>query len=209
MTCPERRVRITPTNKAIATIVAPDRESNETTMSKTKLLNGLPHDLVHSFFSTLRYWEKGYMSDWIVNACKDLKTDKIEIDILNKKIEPYEIEIEPIMCNLKELDKIIVKALNHAGFENNFLTKACFEIVILENRFIKCHTLVIGENGKTLQSHDYYEKSYEEFKALNLNLLDKFLNWKNKWYFRLKYKLLGRYAFRKLKFTKRLENMMN
>jgi hypothetical protein len=178
-------------------------------MAKPRLLNGLPHNLVHSFFSTLRYWEKGYMSDWIVNAALEIKTNRITIDILNKHIEPKEIEIKPIMYHLNDLDEIIRKVTNHAGFSESYVIQAMFEIEILENRYIKCISIVIGENGKTFKSKEYFEKSFEEFKAVKLNFLDKFLNWTEKRYFRIKFLILGRYTFRKLKYTKRLENMMN
>ena len=62
-------------------------------MARRKLLNGLPNDLVDSFFSTLRYWEKGYMSDWFVNSSIDLNVKKVHIDILNKQITPKELEL--------------------------------------------------------------------------------------------------------------------
>jgi len=183
--------------------------SIETKMAKPRLLNGLPHNLLHSFFSTLRYWEKGYMSDWIVNAALEIKTNRITIDILNKHIEPKEIEIKPIMYHLSDLDGIIRKVTNHAGFNENYIKQAIFEIEILENRYIKCIAIVIGENGKIFKSKEYFEKSFEEFKAVNLNITDKSLNWLKKRYFRIKFLIFGRYTFRKLKYTKRLENMMN
>ena len=178
-------------------------------MAKPRLLNGLPHNLLHSFFSTLRHWEKGYMSDWIVNAALEIKTNRITIDILNKHIEPKEIEIKPIMYHLSDLDGIIRKVTNHAGFNENYIKQAIFEIEILENRYIKCIAIVIGENGKIFKSKEYFEKSFEEFKAVNLNITDKSLNWLKKRYFRIKFLIFGRYTFRKLKYTKRLENMMN
>lgn len=177
-------------------------------MAKPRLINGLPHDLVQSFFSTLRYWEKGYMSDWIVNAAIGLKINKIKIDIINKTINPSEIEIRPILYNINELEKIIDKAVLHAGLTRDFIKQADFEIDIFDNRWLKCKTTVIAENGKIFQTKDYVEQSYENFKAINLTGFDRFGNWINRKYLRIRYKLLGRFLNRKLRYTKRLEKMM-
>ena len=178
-------------------------------MAKIKLLNGLPNNLVQSFFSTTRYWDKGYMSDWIVNAGIETKTNRITIDILNKRVEPKVIEIKPILYNLNTLGEIIIKATSHAGFSETHIKQATFEIEILDNRLIKCFAIVVCENGKTLKSKEYHEKSYEVFKAVNLTVLDKLQKWIMKRYYRIKFFVLGRYAFRQKKYTKRLENKMN
>lgn len=177
-------------------------------MAKPKALNGLPHDLVQSFFSTLRYWEKGYMSDWIVNAAIGLKINKINIDIINKTINPSEFAIRPLLFNINELERIIDKAVLHAGLTRDFIKHAEFEIDILDNRCLKCKTTVIAENGKTYQTKDYIEQSYESFKAVNLTGFDRLGNWFTKKYLQIRYKLFGRFLNRKLRFTKRLENMM-
>lgn len=177
-------------------------------MSKPRLINGLPHDLVQSFFSTLRYWEKGYMSDWIVNAAVDLKINKIRIDIIKKVIDPKEIEIKPILYNIGELDQIIDKVVLHAGLTRDFIKQAYFDIDILENRYLKCQTIVIAENGKKYQTKDYVEKSFEKFKAVKLTGFNKLSNWIEKKYLSIRFKLTGRFFNRKLRYTKRLENMM-
>jgi len=177
-------------------------------MAKPSLINGLPHDLVQLFFSTLRYWEKGYMSDWIVNAAIGLKINKIKIDLINKTINPSEIEIRPILYSINELEKIIDKAVLHAGLTRDFIKQADFEIDIFDNRWLKCKTTVIAANGKIYQTKDYVEQSYENFKAINLNGFDRFGNWINKKYLRIRYKLLGRFLNGKHRYTKRLENMM-
>jgi hypothetical protein len=177
-------------------------------MAKPRLINGLPHDLVQSFFSTLRYWEKGYMSDWVVNAAQGLKIHKIRIDIINKTIDPKDIEIKPIIFNINELDKIIDKALINAGLTRNFIKQAYFDIDIFDDRYLKCQTIIIAENGKKYQAKDYIEKSFEIFKAVKLNGFDRFCNLTEKKYFRIRFILFGRLINRKLKYTKRLENMM-
>ncbi len=65
-------------------------------MAKTKTLNGLSHSLAHSYFSTISYYSKGYMSDWIFNSAFDIWIDSVQIDILNKEIFPKELIIRPL-----------------------------------------------------------------------------------------------------------------
>jgi hypothetical protein len=180
----------------------------EKRMARRKLLNGLPNDLVDSFFSTLRYWEKGYMSDWIVNSSIDLKVKKVHIDILNKQFTPKELEIKPISYNVAGLESIINKVTKHAGFESDFIKQAVFDIEIYDNRQLKCKATLIGENGEIFYSKDYIEKSYEEFKVFNRSLIEKGIEILKKKYYRLRILILGRRAFGKLRYTKRLENMM-
>jgi hypothetical protein len=174
-------------------------------MAKPRLINGLPHDLVQSFFSTLRYWEKGYMSDWIVNAAQELKINKIRIDIINKTIDPKDIEIKPIIFNINELDKIIDKAITNAGLTRNFIKQAYFDIDIFNDRYLKCQTIIIAENEKKYQAKDYIEKSFEIFKVVKLTEFDRFRNWIEKKYFRIRFIFLTSVINRKFKYTKRLK----
>jgi len=177
-------------------------------MARRKLLNGLPNDLVDSFFSTLRYWEKGYMSDWIVNSSIELKVKKVYIDILNKQIKPKELEIKPISHNVAGLESIINKVTKYAGFESDFIKQAVFDIEINGNRQLKCKATLFGENGEIFESKDYIEESYEDFKVFNRSLIDKAIEIFKKKYYRLRISILGRRSFGKLRYTKRLVNKM-
>ncbi|MFM2291921.1 MAG: hypothetical protein RIS29_1734 [Bacteroidota bacterium] len=175
-------------------------------MAKRKLLNGLPNDLLESFFSPIRYWEKGYMSDWIVNSCVELKVTNVHIDLLNKRITPKELEIQAILCNVSGLDTIIYKVAKHAGFEPDFIEQAVFDIEIYSNRGLKCRATLIGKNGEIFSSKDYFEKSHEEFKVFNRSLFEIGIESLIKKYYRFRFRLLGRRAFGTLRYTKRLEN---
>ena len=177
-------------------------------MARRRQLNGLPNDLVYSFFSTLRYWEKGYMCDWIVNASIDLKVENIQIDILSKQITPKELEIKPILYHISGLENIIKKVTKHAGFDPDFIKQAVFDIEIYRNRQLKCKSILIGENGEVFNSKDYIEESFEEFKVFNLSFIEKGIEKFKKKYYRLKYSILGRRSLRKIRYTKRLENRM-
>lgn len=177
-------------------------------MAKSRLINGLPHNLVQSFFSTMRYCEKGYMTDWIVNASIGLNVTKIKIDLLKKKITPKEFEIKPIMYNINDLDRIIQKAISYAGLTRNYIKEANFEIEILDNYYLKCRTILISENGKIYTTKDYVEKSYERFKVVNLSIFDILKDWTKKKFYKFRYVIFGRLIFRKIRYTKRIENMI-
>ncbi len=177
-------------------------------MAIPRLINGLPHNLVQSFFSTLRYWEKGYMTDWIVNASIELNVTKIQIDLLKKEITPKDLEIKPIMYNIEELDMIIEKSLSYAGLTRNYIKQAYFEIEILDNYYLKCKTILLSEDDKIYTTKDYIEKSYERFKVINLSSFDKLNDWIIKKFYKIRYKIFGRLIFRKIKYTKRIENMI-
>ena len=89
-------------------------------MPKRKNLNGLPHNLVKSYFGTLRYSGKdnlaGYMADWIFNAAERLGVDTVILDITNQTIDPKELELLPLSYHLKDLQAIIRKELATNGF---------------------------------------------------------------------------------------------
>ena len=147
------------------------------------------------------------MSDWIVNACTELHVNKVKIDVLNKCIEPKEVEIKPLIYNISELNGIISKSLKHAGYDDKYITQAYFEIDLIEDRCIKCVAILIAENGKTFCSKDYFEKSHEVFKAINLSVWEKLKNRNVNLYYKIKFEIYDRF-YRKLKYTKRSENRM-
>ena len=132
---------------------------------KTKILNVLSYNLAQSYFSTLCYYEKGYMSDWIVNCGIDLKIDKVEIDILNKQIQPTELNIKPLLVYLDSLKQIIDKTLESNDIPQEFIVEAKFITKINEKRELICENFVKGENGQTFKTKDYEENSLEIFET--------------------------------------------
>jgi len=99
-------------------------------MAKTKTLNGLSYSLAHSYFSTINYYSKGYMSDWIVNSAFDIGIDNVQIDIINKEIFPKELMIRPLLINLDYLKHIIDKTLKSNGLPVDFIKEAKFDIKV-------------------------------------------------------------------------------
>ena len=136
-------------------------------MTKTKTLNGLSYSLAHSYFSTINYYSKGYMSDWIVNSAFDVGIDNVQIDILNKVIMPKELMIRPLLINLEYLKHIIDKTLKSNNLPLNFIKEAKFDIKVTKDRQIICSNFTIGENSRIYKSKDYIEQSYERFPVIN------------------------------------------
>lgn len=139
-------------------------------MAKTKTLNSLIHSLAHSYFSTLNYWDGGYMSDWIVNAASELGIDEVKVDVLEKRISPKEMEIKPLLYYLDSLPPIIAKTLKNNDLPSDFITEARFEITISENRLMHCDGYAKGINERIYKSKPYSEQSFETFKAFNQSL---------------------------------------
>lgn len=136
-------------------------------MTRTRTLNGLSYNLAQSYFSTLNYYSKGYMSDWIVNSANDLGIENVQIDILKNEIFPKELMISPLLINLGNLKHIIQKTLFSNNLPIEYIKEAKFDIKITNNSWIICSNFTIGENGRIYKSKDYTEKSYEKFPAIN------------------------------------------
>jgi len=136
-------------------------------MLKTKTLNGLSYSLAQSYFSTINYYSKGYMSDWIVNSANDIGVNNVQIDILEKEILPKELMIPPLMVNLDYLTHIISKTLKSNNLPSDFIKEAKFDIRITKDRQIICSSFTMGENGKIYKSKDLIGQSYEIFVAIN------------------------------------------
>ncbi len=136
---------------------------NELHKMKTKILNGLSYNLAQSYFSTLCYYEKGYMCDWIVNAAKNVGIDNIEIDILGNHIKPNELNIKPLITYLGNLRQIVFKTLESNEIPRDFIIEAKFKISINKKRELICQNFVKGKNDRIFKTKDYMEQSYEIF----------------------------------------------
>lgn len=178
-------------------------------MAKTKTLNGLSYSLAHSYFSTINYYSKGYMSDWIVNSAFDIGIDNVQIDIINKEIFPKELMIRPLLINLDYLKHIIDKTLKSNGLPVDFIKEAKFDIKVTKNRQIICSNFTIGENGRIYKSKDYFEQSYEKFPAINPSIRQIIQEKANSMLGRFRFFLWRKFKIGQLGYTKRIENRMN
>jgi hypothetical protein len=151
-------------------------------MAKKKNLNGLPNNLIQQYFSTLFYFEKGYMADWIWYAANEKNKSNIEIDILKKKVTPKDLEIKQIVTYLDYLKQTIVKELKANGFPDDYIKKAKFEIYISpENKVEKifsCVATLEDAEGKVYRSNPYAQMAYEkDFQVFKSNLAGKIIKW--------------------------------
>jgi len=134
-------------------------------MLSTKKIKGLSFNLAHSFFSTLNFYEKGYMCDWIVNSAIQLNINEIEIDILNKAVTPPQMEIEPILIRLDFTGEKIASYLNNVNLAEDSILEARFIINVKNNRIMVCNTYLKDINNKIYESKDYVEQSFIDFKV--------------------------------------------
>lgn len=147
-------------------------------MAKTKNLNGLPNNLAKSYLSTLGYYDGGYMADWINYIARKKNVSEIEIDILNKKVTPTEVNIQPLIADLEKLKNIIQAELKSCGFEMSFITiaKMRFEIPFNSpntNPIVYCYPFLEDENGKIYKPKNRivevaYEVNFNPIKKLDI-----------------------------------------
>lgn len=145
-------------------------------MAKRRNLNGLPHNLTRSLFGTERYYSCGYMADWILNAARRLNLSEAMIDILNVEITPVELNLHPLLINIKDLKSIIEKELSANGFSNDFIIEAKIRIEFLNpdiyNRTIYCYPHLIDKNGYKYEPgriiEDVYEGKFDPFDPVNI-----------------------------------------
>jgi|SRR5688572_22431608 len=139
-------------------------------MGKRRNLRGLPNSLTQRYFSTLFYFDGGYMADWIWNTAEESGTTEIKIDILNKSIEPRDLEIQPLTSTLDRLQETIKVTLDKNGFDGHFIREAYFDIYISQKfkhmRLLHCTATLKDENGLEYKGKTYTEKSYENKSSL-------------------------------------------
>ena len=133
-------------------------------MPSTKLLRGLPVSLIESYMSTLCYYKKGYMADWLYNGMIELEVDEVIIDVFNEKIFPNKISIMPLKLNVPMLKGIVQRTLLSNGFDDSYIKSA--KLIIKMHKAIDKHLLcraeIIDINSKIYVSKEMLEKAYEE-----------------------------------------------
>jgi hypothetical protein len=136
----------------------------------SKKLNGLPHNIAESFFSSMRYYRGGYMADWVLNAAQKFKVREIKLDVKQKTIMPAQMNIPALRRNLKTSDFVIVSELKANGFESDFISEA--EMIIkldeasFQNRSFFCTAVVIDKEGERYEdsiSVSATEKPFDVF----------------------------------------------
>lgn len=133
-----------------------------------KILNGLAYNLAQSYFSTLNYFAKGYMCDWIVNGAYEVGVSNVKIDLLRGKVEPPVMNFHALTFPIRYLIPIIHKELEGNRIATDYIKEAIFEIEINDNREIICNSYTVGDDGRVFKAKKYHEKSYEKFDPFDL-----------------------------------------
>ncbi len=146
-------------------------------MPKRKNLNGIPHNITKSFFGTERYYNGGYMCDWLLNAAKRLHLTKASLDIFQVSFDPTELNIRPLTLNAKDLKAIIDKELLANGFETTFIKEAVIDFQFPDPKIYRttfyCFPYLVDIDGKRYESgriiEEGLEPEFNPFDELNIN----------------------------------------
>jgi hypothetical protein len=134
-------------------------------MAKRNNLNGVPHNVIRSFFGTERYYYKGYMADWLLNAGRRLQLDHACLDILSSAFTPETLNIFPLVLHAKSLKTIISKELDRNGFSDDFITGARIDFVFPDpvryQTTIYAYGYLTDRDGRQYTSGKIIESAFE------------------------------------------------
>ena len=114
----------------------------------------------------MRYYGSGYMADWLLNAARNLRVDKVTLNILNSTIDPSEMEKLPLLYHLKDLKNILDKELTANGFDTSFIVDAKIRIEIPDNNIysttLYCYPELTDIEGRQYKTGRLIETAYEQ-----------------------------------------------
>lgn len=134
-------------------------------MPNRKNLNGIPHNITKSFSGTERYYNRGYMRDWSLNAAKQLQLAEASLDVMQASFSPKQLNIRPLILNAQELKEILHKALTANGFDQNFIKEAVIDFQFpnlkSHNSSFYCFPYLIDIDGKRYEVDKIMEEGLE------------------------------------------------
>lgn len=138
-----------------------------------KKLNGLPNNIIASFFGTARttkdtfvsrYYDGGYMVDWLSNAAQKYKILTATFDIKNATATPFEFNIYPLIYNIQDLNAVISNELVANSISPDFIQEARLEVSFSpDSRILQAKSVVIDKDGTLYQSNLYSEQALEPY----------------------------------------------
>src|SRR5579871_6454228 len=136
-------------------------------MPKRRNLNGIPHNVMKSFFSTLRYHDGGYMGDWLFNTARKHQLKDASLEVLTATFNPRALNIKPLLFHAKLLPEIVEKELLANGFPIDFLRSVIInfkfpDAVLYETTFY-CFPVMIDVDGHRYEFKRIIESSYIRF----------------------------------------------
>lgn len=116
------------------------------------------------------------MADWLVNAASKLQLPEATIDVLNQTIHPTELNLYPLIVNLKDLPIIIDKELKANGFPPDFIIEAKIRVQFLNpnthGKTIYCFPTLTDKDGHKYAPgriiEDAYEDNFDPFDSVNI-----------------------------------------
>ena len=129
----------------------------------------------------MRYYDRGYMADWLLNTANGLRVNKVTLDILKSTIDPKEMEVFPLIFHLKDLKNILLNELTKNGFDQHFLIDAKIIVEIpdrnIYSKTLYCYPELTDIMGRKYKTGRLIETAYEEkFDSLAQHtVLDSFL----------------------------------
>ena len=155
-------------------------------MPSTKRLNGLPNSIGQSYLSTLKYYHKGYMADWLNSVALQTKQFEIEIDIFSDLVTPNDCQLKALVAWNQEFRELIKKVIEKEGFEETFIREAKMKFLIRsregQNNIIKCQVTLKDKNDKLYTNKNPIEEEAYETPFTPFELLDRqnktFMNYK-------------------------------
>jgi hypothetical protein len=106
------------------------------------------------------------MADWLLNGARKLELTEATIDILNQTIVPSELNLHPLLINLKDLKLIIEKGLKINGFPMDFITDAKIRVEFsnlnTHNQKLYCFPTLTDKEGHKYESVRIIEEAYED-----------------------------------------------
>jgi len=147
-------------------------------MPKKRNLNGLPHNFTQSYFGSLRYYNGGYMGDWLLNAARQLNLQKATLDVLAASFNPPELNLYPLTFHASSLKQIIDSELLANGFETDFISEAHIDFQFPDasyyRRTIYCYPYMVDKEGRRYEAGriiaEGLEPNFDAFNETNLNL---------------------------------------
>ena len=146
-------------------------------MPKRRNLNGIPHNITHSYFGTERYYSRGYMGDWLLNAVRQLRLTNASLNVLESSFTPKELDIYPLKLNAKALKDIIEKELINNGFDTDFIMEAHIDFQFPNSehsiRRIYCYPYLIDKEGGRYEPGriivEGFEQKFDPFDEMNIH----------------------------------------
>ena len=133
-------------------------------MTRIRSINGLPNEVTQKYISTLMYYDKGYMMDWIWKSLKELSIDYAEINLFTESSKPTDFITKPIKVYFNELRNHIEKRLVQNGFESDYISQGVLKIHIsqLDQAFgsVSIQCLLTTKENRTIRGKVYSEKTY-------------------------------------------------